>query len=618
LTSRWSPAKGYTYYGYDDVGNLTSVNYPASPDISLTYDALNRVTSQVDAAGSTSYTYTYSGNLATEDGPWANDTVTYTYHSSVPRLRTSLSLQQPSGAWNNGLSYDATKCLQTLTGPMGNFTYTYKGAGNLWTNLALPNIAAVTNDFDGSARMLGTYLRNSSGAILNKHTYLYNTAHERTRHTRTDGSYVSFTYDNISQLKTAVGSGGQSTENLGYLYDTAWNLNKRTNNGVVATFIVDNKNQLTNAPSVGTQTYDDNGNVTYSAGNSRGYGYDDENRLVNWYYYDGGYNGNGQPTSPADLRSEFVYDGLGRLRKRVEYTATSNYPYSWGVSSETRYIYDGRLVIQERNGSNTPTVSYTRGIDLSGSFQGAGGIGGLLARSHGYSGGNWSTHNYYHADGGGNVTYMISSAQAMVASCKYDPYGKTLSSSGALAGVNVYRFSSKEIHVNSGLYYYGYRFYDPNLQRWLNQDPLGEKGFELTHGSTAFVVMVNSYTFVGNEPVHGVDLFGLQRPPIIQIIFPPSTGGNSLNCILISRTEPITGDPTPGKENHNGETVCIWRCNYFGDQIASGPPITLLTFAKPNKPCLPPKDPRCGRKAKVITGPIPPYMSDWFKVPDYE
>jgi RHS repeat-associated protein len=497
LTSRWSPAKGYTYYGYDDVGNLTSVNYPASPDISLTYDALNRVTSQVDAAGSTSYTYTDSSNLATEDGPWANDTVTYTYHSSVPRLRTSLSLQQPSGAWTSGLSYDATKRLQTLTGPMGNFTYTYKGAGNLWTNLALPNTAAITNNFDGSARLLGTYLRNSSGNILNKHTYLYNTAHERTRHTRTDGSYVSFTYDNISQLKTAVGSGGQSTENLGYLYDTAWNLNKRTNNGVVSTFIVDNKNQLTNAPGVGTQTFDDNGNVTYSAGNSRGYSYDDENRLVNWYYYDGGYNGNGQPTSPADLRSEFVYDGLGRLRKRVEYAATSNYPYSWVVSSETRYVYDGRLVIQERNGSNTPTVSYTRGVDLSGSFQVAGGIGGLLARSHGYSGGNWSTHNYYHADGGGNVTYIINASQAMVAIYKYDPYGKTLISSGTLAGANVYRFSSKEIHVNSGLYYYGFRFYDPNLQRWLNRDPIGEEGG------------INLYVCFSNNPLSNYDPTGL-------------------------------------------------------------------------------------------------------------
>jgi len=53
-------------------------------------------------------------------------------------------------------------------------------------------------------------------------------------------------------------------------------------------------------------------------------------------------------------------------------------------------------VIQERDvGSGVPTVSYTRGNDLSGTLEGAGGIGGLLARSSVYSSGNWSTHNFY-------------------------------------------------------------------------------------------------------------------------------------------------------------------------------------------------------------------------------
>src|SRR5947208_7584567 len=136
-------------------------------------------------------------------------------------------------------------------------------------------------------------------------------------------------------------------------------------------------------------------------------------------------------------------------------------------------------VIQERNGSNTPLVSYTRGTDLSGSLEGAGGIGGLLARSTGYLSGNWSTHNFYHADGNGNITYLVNSSQALAASYRYDPYGNTISSSGTLAGANVYRFSSKEIHANSGMYYYGYRFYDPNLQRWINRDPFGEQGFDL-------------------------------------------------------------------------------------------------------------------------------------------
>jgi RHS repeat-associated protein len=167
-----------------------------------------------------------------------------------------------------------------------------------------------------------------------------------------------------------------------------------------------------------------------------------------------------------------------------------------GREYRTKYVYDGMRVIQERDGSNVPTVSHTRGTDLSGSLEGAGGIGGLLARSHGYSAGNWSTHNYYHADGNGNITYLVNSSQTLAAKYRYDPYGNTISSSGSLASANVYRFSSKEIHVNSGLYYYGYRWYAPNLQRWLNRDPLEEVGG------------INLYSFVNNSPIGSFDPFG--------------------------------------------------------------------------------------------------------------
>jgi RHS repeat-associated protein len=89
---------------------------------------------------------------------------------------------------------------------------------------------------------------------------------------------------------------------------------------------------------------------------------------------------------------------------------------------------------------------------------------------------NWYTHNFYHADGNGNITYLVNSSQGLAASYRYDPFGNTISSSGGLAGDNTYRFSSKEVHANSGLYYYGYRFYDANTQRWPNRDPLGEPG----------------------------------------------------------------------------------------------------------------------------------------------
>jgi RHS repeat-associated protein len=239
--------------------------------------------------------------------------------------------------------------------------------------------------------------------------------------------------------------------------------------------------------------------------------YDDENRLTQWFFYQ---NGAAQP-GPGDKRTDFAYDGFGRLRKRVEFNwaqqtnpppeellvvqaesqLPADDPMTWMASAEVRYLYDGFRVIQERDSNNIPTVSYTRGRDLSGSLQGAGGIGGLLARSHIYGSysGNWSGHNYYHADGNGNISKMVSPGHVVAASYRYDPFGNLVSKSGPLADANVYRFSSKENHVNSGLYYYGYRFYSPNLQRWINRDPIAERGG------------MNLYGFVGNRPQNVVD-----------------------------------------------------------------------------------------------------------------
>jgi len=159
-------------------------------------------------------------------------------------------------------------------------------------------------------------------------------------------------------------------------------------------------------------------------------------------------------------------------------------------------VYDGRRVVQERSSSNGPTVSYVRGLDLSGSMEGAGGIGGLLARSSGYqsASGAWTSHALYHADGGGNVTFLSPSTYSgTLTRYSYDAYGRSVFATGPLAAANVYRFSSKELHAPSGHYYYGFRFYDPQAQRWINRDPLGEEGG------------VNLYGFVGNGPIGAVD-----------------------------------------------------------------------------------------------------------------
>jgi RHS repeat-associated protein len=133
--------------------------------------------------------------------------------------------------------------------------------------------------------------------------------------------------------------------------------------------------------------------------------------------------------------------------------------------------------------------------------------------------GNWSRHDFYFADGNGNITALVDTSQPLSASYRYDPFGNTLSQSGTVASANVYRFSSKEIHPNSGMYYYGYRFYDPGLQRWLNTDPIWEPGFMLIRNrqTTKHAIVGrgrrfsdhNQYRMVRNDPMVMRDPLGL-------------------------------------------------------------------------------------------------------------
>jgi len=543
LTNRWSIAKGGTTYKYDAAGNLTNIVYPVSPAITLAYDVLNRLTNMVDAVGTTVYAYDTVNELLSEAGPWANDTVSYTYAN---RLRTGLSLSQPSGSWSQSYGYDVTYRLTNVTSSAGNFGYQYVGSGpsTLVSRLALPNGAYITNTYDSVTRLLSTKLLNSSSSILDYESYAYNLAGQRTAETNTAGDFRNYTYDYIGELKIAIGkeAGGTTNrwqEQFGYAYDAAGNLNYRTNNSLLGAFNVNNLNELTtetnggrltvagttttpatsvtvntsnavlyadstfastnqpwangsntftaiaqdtygrvstnsvtvNLQATNSYNYDLNGNLTNDS--TRNFAYDDENQLIGVWVAN-------------TWSNNFVYDGKFRRRIEKDYAWQSG---AWVKTNEIHFIYDGNVVIEERNAGNNPQVTYTR----SGSS--------LLARmDYGQEIPGSPTTAYYHVDGNVNVTMLIYSNQIIAAKYLYDPFGNTLSLSGPLASLNVYRFASKEWNTSAGIYNFGRRYYDPMLQRFLNRDPLAEQGG------------INLYAYVGNNPVNLIDTLGLCPP----------------------------------------------------------------------------------------------------------
>ena len=535
LTNRWTPAKGNTAYAYDAVGNLTHIAYPVSPSISLAYDVLNRLTNMVDAVGTTVYSYDGVGQLLSEDGPWANDTVSYSYAN---RLRTGLSVQAPNAsAWTQSYAYDSARRLTSAASAAGSFNYTLGGASPaspLVKTLSLPNGALITNSYDNVARMLSTKLLNSSGAALDSENYAFNAANQRTAETNAAGDFRNYVYDNAGELLSAVGKepGGTTNrlnEQFGYAYDAAGNLNYRTNNALVQDFGVNNLNELSTITRSGTLTvagtttsdatnvtvnsltaylYSDatfardgftlvDGDNSFTAIAKDVYGRADSNSVtVNLpatdslvYDLNGNLCTNGSEVLVwndenelvtnfvgGSWKSEFVYDG--KLRRRIQRDYSWN-GSAWVQTNEIHFLYDGDVIIQQRSADNLPVLTLTRGNDSSGSLKGAGGIGGLLAMTEMglWTVGSGEATSFYHCDGNGNVTMLIGANQLPAAKAEYDPYGDFLSLSGSKAGVNPFWYSSKPIHWQSGEYDFLYRWYSPGLQRWPNRDPLNDQVF---------------------------------------------------------------------------------------------------------------------------------------------
>ena len=201
-----------------------------------------------------------------------------------------------------------------------------------------------------------------------------------------------------------------------------------------------------------------------------------------------------RPDGEYNLAS-YAYDAQSRLISR-----------SVGVSptTTTAYIHDGwnriaEYTVTPGNPNATPPTepvaslskSYLWGLDLSATLQGAGGVGGLLSVNT--IGG--SVH-YPAYDGNGNITEYLDVTGGVLAHFEYDPFGNTVVSTDATNQFE-YRFSTKPIDSATGLFYYGYRFYDPLTGRWPSRDPIGEIGG------------VNLYGFVWSDGINWVDHLGL-------------------------------------------------------------------------------------------------------------
>ncbi|HEY5894206.1 MAG TPA: RHS repeat-associated core domain-containing protein [Chthoniobacterales bacterium] len=199
------------------------------------------------------------------------------------------------------------------------------------------------------------------------------------------------------------------------------------------------------------------------------------------------------------------YDGLGRdagFSLGTTANPTSDHEVSYGYDAAGRFnsVTDAGGIVaiydyQPFSSHLSLSASYTWGVDLSGTLQGAGGVGGLLSSNS--LDASVPGRREYTFDGNGNVSELLDASGVIAAHYEYSPFGETTTRSGAFADQNSFCFSTKFLDVELGLLYYGYRYYSPRIGRWINRDPIEEEGG------------ANLYAFVLNAPTGLIDPLGL-------------------------------------------------------------------------------------------------------------
>ena len=190
------------------------------------------------------------------------------------------------------------------------------------------------------------------------------------------------------------------------------------------------------------------------------------------------------------LHSTFVWDGWNIIRE-----------IQWPVASD-------QWSVETLATSHSPLATdYVWGLDLDGTLQGAGGVGGLLAVVRSDCAATNSSFVIRHSslylpayDANGNVSEYVTTNGSIVAHYDYSPFGETLIESGDLASTFTHRFSTKPWCPVTGLYEYQMRKYRPEIGRWLSRDSVCE--IEMLKDDGDFSIEQNEYILGSLEPLY--------------------------------------------------------------------------------------------------------------------
>jgi len=470
LTQIRNPEGGLTQFNYDANGNRSALIDPNGNATKYQYDLDNRISSKAYAAGNAlSYRYDEAGFLTNRINGRGIST-TYTYDPNHSLLTTSYSDGTPAAGYAYDIfnrpvqrvdamgatryDYDVNSRLLSVSGPWPSaaITYAYDALGRR-TNLTAQLGQPVGYVYDALNRL--AQVRTSSGS----YAYGYSGASPLVQTlSRPNGTYTTNAYDSLNRLTlTSNQSSNGIINQFAYTYNAQDLCDSETlSNGFALTYSTNelvtykynNLNQFVNSTTAAQWfAYDADGNMT------RGYtpdgyvwtaNYDAENRLTLLVYT----NGAGVICSNA-----YGYCANSFLAQKKQFA-------NGVLSNDTRFVRAGDLPLQERDAANNLSREYAWGLSKGG------GIGGLLTLSQGAG-----AYSYLY-DGKGNVAAVLDASGATAATYGYDAFGGQTEELSTFE--QPFGFSTKPYEQETGLVYFGYRYYMPQVGAWVSRDPLGE------------------------------------------------------------------------------------------------------------------------------------------------
>ncbi len=459
-----TPEQKITKYTYTPKGQLFQTFKPSDTVLTSTYDPLGSLSSQSSSDDTINYTYSHNrlGHLLQSVDQLNKTTLNRTYDPKgrllTEKLPSHLSFQNDYDTQGRRIRFDLPDSSfiiydydplylrkvtrYTSSGDIAyNHTYTnYDLAENLLSQELIGNLGPLIHSYDLAGRPTSTH------SLYFTHEILQYDPVGNILKSRLHNETLEYTYDDLYQLI--------SEKDHTYAYDSLYNrLQKDT-----VSYTINALNQI---PS--EFKYNPDGNP-YIHGDTR-YTYDALDRLIS--------------IEDTTKKLQFTYDSYHR---RISKTILALENGLWKPIQTTFFLYDG----QNEIGSIDATGNLQELRILGRTPQAE--IGSAIAIE--LQGKVYVPIHDLH----GNIALLISLSDQSHEKYLYTAFGEEKDSKPTQ---NPWRFSSKRIDDETGLVYFGRRYYTPTYGRWLTPDPLG-----LDAGS-------NLYAYVFNAPLTHVDLYGL-------------------------------------------------------------------------------------------------------------